>query len=134
MTGGTDMTDRIRHRFGLVLDCADPDRLAPFWSAALDYVVAGAAGAYVALSPRAGNGPKLLLQRVTEPRSGKNRMHLDIDADDIRAEAARLQALGGSIVGTEPCHEHGNTWLVMADPEGNEFCVCDGGRSSRPAA
>jgi len=47
--------------FGLVLDCADPDRLAEFWAAALGYVNVGAAGVYVALYPREGNGPKLLL-------------------------------------------------------------------------
>lgn len=127
------MTDPVRYPFGLVLDCADPDRLASFWSAALRYTVAGAAGSYVALYPLAGRGagPKLLLQRVTEAKAGKNRMHLDIDADDIDAEAARLQALGARLVDREPCHEHGTTWLVMADPEGNEFCVCDGGRGRR---
>ena len=59
-------------RFGLVLDCADPQRLADFWASALDYVDVGTAGAYVALYPRDRPGPKLLLQRVEEPKASKN--------------------------------------------------------------
>ena len=120
-------------RFGLVLDCADPDRLARFWSAALDYVNVGSAGAYIALYPRRGDGPKLLLQRVGEAKTVKNRMHLDIDANDIHAEAGRLAALGARRVTDTITHEHGTTWLRMADPEGNEFCVCDGGHPATDA-
>ena len=119
--------DQTGPRFGLVLDCADPDRLADFWTAALGYVNVGGAGAYVALYPRAGDGPKLLLQRVTEPKAAKNRMHLDIDVTDIHAEAHRLSALGATRVADTPSHEHGTTWILMADPERNEFCICDGG-------
>ena len=113
--------------FGLVLDCVDPDRLAVFWAAALDYVNVGSAGAYVALYPRSGGGPKLLLQRVEDLKSGKNRMHVDIDAADIDAEGARLERLGATRTGDTTTLEHGTRWIVMADPEGNEFCVCDGG-------
>jgi predicted enzyme related to lactoylglutathione lyase len=113
--------------FGLVLDCADPQLLADFWSAALDYVNVGAAGAYVALYPRDRPGPKFLLQRVAEPRVAKNRMHIDIEIPDIHAEVARLVALGATRLSEGPCHEFGSTWIMMADPEGNEFCVCDNG-------
>ena len=121
------MSEQTSPRFGLVLDCADPDKLAAFWTAALDYINVGAAGAYVALYPRAGVGPKLLLQRVNELKTAKNRMHLDIDATDIHAEAHRLSALGATRVTDSPTHEHGSTWILMVDPEGNEFCICDGG-------
>ncbi len=113
--------------FGLVLDCADPDRLAEFWSEALDYANVGSAGVYVALYPREGNGPKLLLQRVTEPKATKNRMHLDIEVPDIDAEADRLSRIGAQRVSDHTCSEHGSTWILMADPEGNEFCICDNG-------
>jgi predicted enzyme related to lactoylglutathione lyase len=113
--------------FGLVLDCADPERLAEFWAPALGYVNVGTAGAYVALFPDGRSGPKLLLQRVAEPKSVKNRMHLDIEVPDIEAEAARLIALGASKVSESAVSEHDTTWFLMADPEGNEFCVCDGG-------
>ncbi len=127
------MTEMAPPRFGLVLDCADPQRLAKFWASALDYVNVGSAGAYVALYPRKGNGPKLLLQRVDEPKQSKNRMHLDIETPDIHAEAARLTALGARPVSENPCSEHGSTWILMTDPEGNEFCICDNGAPANTA-
>jgi predicted enzyme related to lactoylglutathione lyase len=123
----TDVPDRA---IALVLDCADPERLAEFWGPALGYVSLGEAGAYVVLLPDGKPGPKLLLQRVPEPKAVKNRMHLDIETADIAAEAARLEALGARRAQPDELHEHGTTWIVMADPEGNEFCVCDGGAGS----
>ena len=126
------MSDRANHHFGLVLDCADPQRLAEFWEAALDYVNVGAAGSYVALYPRDGNGPKLLLQQVTDAKTTKNRMHIDIDAADIEGEADRLARLGAQRATAASCHEHANSWIVMTDPEGNEFCICDGGNPTDP--
>jgi predicted enzyme related to lactoylglutathione lyase len=122
------MSEQPSPAFGLVLDCADPDRLAAFWGPALGYVNVGRAGSYVALFPDRRPGPKLLLQRVTEPKSTKNRMHLDIEVPDIEAEAERLVALGASKVSETTMSEHGSTWFLMADPEGNEFCVCDAGQ------
>lgn len=116
---------------GLVLDCADPEALAQFWAPALGYVNVGTVGVYVALYPDDRPGPKLLLQRVDEPKAVKNRMHFDIEVADIEAEASRLVALGANRISAGPCAEHGSTWLLMTDPEGNEFCVCDGGQ---PAA
>ena len=115
---------------GLVLDCTDPERLAEFWAPALRYVTLGTAGAYVALFPDGRPGPKLLLQRVAEAKTVKNRMHFDIEVPDIEAEADRLVALGATRVSRGPSREHGSTWLLMADPEGNEFCICDGGQPS----
>ena len=115
---------------GLVLDCADPEALAPFWAAALGYVNLGSAGAYVALLPDGRPGPKLLLQQVPEPKAGKNRMHLDVEVPDIHAEAARLTALGATRLADDVQSEHGMRWILMADPEGNEFCVCDAGAST----
>jgi predicted enzyme related to lactoylglutathione lyase len=113
--------------FGLVLDCSDPSTLADFWAAALGYVTLGAAGTYVLLVAADGNQPKLLLQRVPEAKAVKNRMHLDIVTPDIHSESARLEALGARRVTPETMSEHGSTWVLMEDPEGNEFCVCDGG-------
>jgi predicted enzyme related to lactoylglutathione lyase len=116
-------------QIGLVLDCADPEQLAEFWAPALGYVILGTVGAYVALFPNGRQGPKLLLQRVAEPKAVKNRMHFDIEVADIAAEADRLVALGATRVSEAPRSEHGSTWVLMTDPEGNEFCVCDGGPS-----
>ena len=115
-------------KLGLVLDCADPDRLAEFWSAAIGYTTLGGAGSYVMLVDEAGQQPKLLLQRVSEPKVGKNRMHHDIETPDIEAEATRLVALGATRVSDTTMSEHGTTWILMADPEANEFCVCDAGQ------
>jgi hypothetical protein len=79
------------------------------------------------LYPDGRPGPKLLLQQVPEAKTVKNRMHLDIDATDIEAEAVRLEALGARRVADEQIHEHRTNWILMANPEGNEFCVGDGG-------
>ncbi|MBU6536600.1 VOC family protein [Streptomyces mayonensis] len=70
-----------------------------------------------------GLGRRLLFQRVPEAKTGKNRVHLDVHSADggREAEAARLEALGASVV--RRVKEQGGEWVVMADPEGNEFCV-----------
>jgi len=112
-------------KIGLVLDCSDPEALAEFWSAALGWTSLGAAGNYVALVDPDGVMPALLLQKVPEPKSGKNRMHFDVHTPDIAEEATRLEELGASRLEHEPRTEFGGNWVLMADPEGNEFCVCD---------
>ena len=114
---------------GLVLDCTNPDDLARFWSAALGYTTLGGAGSYVMLVDAGGTRPKLLLQAVPETKAVKNRMHLDIETPDVDGEAARLESLGARRLEAGVRCEHGANWVVMADPEGNEFCVCDGGSS-----
>lgn len=119
---------------GLVLDCADPARLAAFWAPALDYVSFGTVGSYAVLVPNGRPGPKLLLQQVPEPKATKNRMHLDIETPDIETEATRLEALGATRVQDDQIQEHGTTWILMSDPEGNEFCVCDGGANAHDHA
>ncbi len=116
-----------QHSVGLVLDCRDPKVLAPFWAAALGYVELGGVDNYLFLAPDDRQGPNLLLQRVPEPKSAKNRMHFDIHTPDIEREAQRLEGLGAQRLEAAPRSEHGTNWLLMADPEGNEFCVCDGG-------
>ena len=111
----------------LTLDCADPEHLAAFWTEALGYEQVAAVDNFVVLGPAAGTaGPKLALQGVPEPRSAKNRMHLDLWVDDIEAEAARLEELGAKRLRNQPFAEHGLRWIQLADPEGNEFCVGHG--------
>ena len=112
---------------GLVLDCRNPDALARFWSEALGYTTVGGAGHYVMLVDADGVKPKLLLQAVPEAKTAKNRMHLDIETPHVEDEAARLESLGAQRLEAEVRTEHGANWVIMADPEGNEFCVCDGG-------
>jgi predicted enzyme related to lactoylglutathione lyase len=120
----------VMTNLGLVLDCSDPDELAKFWAPALGYTIVGGAGAYVMLLPSEPGPPQMLLQRVPEPKSVKNRMHLDIHVVDIDAEAERLEGLGARRVSSSPYEESGTHWHLMADPEGNELCVCDGGAGS----
>lgn len=113
---------------GLVLDSRDPQALAPFWAAALGYAVIADVDNYVLLMPADGQGPKLLLQKVPEAKAGKNRVHFDIETADIESVAADLEAIGGRRIAPAQT-EHGSRWIVMNDPEGNEFCVCDGGQT-----
>ncbi|MFG2003158.1 VOC family protein [Spirillospora sp. NPDC048911] len=105
----------------ITIDCGDPERLAGFWGALLGRPVAARTGPYVWL--RRENGLALGFQRVTEPKTGKNRVHLDLAAADPAAEQRRIEALGGRRL-TE--YDEGG-FLVMADPEGNEFCVLPAG-------
>lgn len=110
----------------LNLDVNDLDRMEAFWTRALHYQRRGAVGSYRSFVPESGDGPKLILQLVPEPKTVKTRLHLDLDHDagfDIEAEANRLEALGARRL-TGIVEESGGEWIVMADPEGNEFCVC----------
>lgn len=109
----------------IVIDAADPDALRDFWVAAAGYEPFGSAGAYRSATPPAGEtGPKLVFQQVDEPRTrSKNRLHLDIVVgDEVMAEAFESVGLGATKL-TELIEEVGTSWIVMADPEGNEFCL-----------
>jgi len=105
----------------VTIDCADPQQLAEFWAAALGTTVQGSFGEFVILARPASGGPAIILQRVPEPRGGKNRVHVDLTGEPRAAAVERLTALGASVV-----DEHevpGLAWTVLTDPEGNHFCV-----------
>jgi predicted enzyme related to lactoylglutathione lyase len=108
----------------IVIDCADPEALAEFWAEALGYDKVGQFDSYYVLLARTREHPPVLLQRVPEPKIGKARIHFDLRVDDIESEARRLEGLGARRIdigrGVDP------GWIAMADPEGNEFCVCPG--------
>jgi predicted enzyme related to lactoylglutathione lyase len=117
-------------RLEVTLDCADLDSAAVFWQAVLGYAREQVIeGRYVTLS---GDGPVLSLQRVPEPKAGKNRLHLDLLVGDVDGEVARLQALGATVLPPGAREEFGQRWFVLADLEGNEFCVADD-PSARPS-
>jgi predicted enzyme related to lactoylglutathione lyase len=108
----------------LVIDCADLDRSAAFWCSVLGYRPDGpAVGQYLGLFPNDGRGIQLLLQRVDDPKVGKNRLHLDLRTANLEPEISRILAAGGRMVTDEPMTEWGWTWHILADPDGNEFCV-----------
>jgi len=110
----------------LVLDCAEPRRLAEFWCAALDYRDHYTDSKIAVLVPREGMASPLILQGVPEAKVGKNRMHLDIVTDDIEAEIHRLEALGAERIDHGVQSFGGTRWVRMSDPERNEFCVSSG--------
>lgn len=108
----------------LVVDCADLDVAADFWTAALGYVREGPTGeTYLSLVPADGAGIEILLQRVPEAKRAKSRLHLDLRTRDLERETERVVALGAVVVSAEPIVESGWRWHVLADPDGNEFCV-----------
>jgi predicted enzyme related to lactoylglutathione lyase len=109
-------------RMNYVLDCVDADQLADFWSAALGLERHGLGPQYVGLREPGTGRPILLLQQVTEPKQGKNRMHPDLRVTDSATEVARLTGLGATVL-RGPFDDEGHWTTVMADPEGNEFCV-----------
>jgi hypothetical protein len=117
----------------LTIDTADPLRLATFWQAALGWRLDVGNEDEVVLEPPEGSAedgvaPDLLFLRVPETKSGKNRLHLDLRPADQAAEVARLEGLGArrADVGQGP----DVSWVVLADPDGNEFCVL---RALKPA-
>ncbi len=106
-------------RVEICIDCADPERLVPFWLAALDYEP-DPADARQLRDPH-GRNPSLWFQRVPEAKTVKNRVHLDPYFADRAAAATRrdeLVALGGT------ASQEFDDFFLMADPEGNEFCLC----------
>jgi catechol 2,3-dioxygenase-like lactoylglutathione lyase family enzyme len=137
----------------VVIDCADPAQLAGFWAEALGYKLQDPPSGFdswpafltsvgvpesewnsaSAVVDPDGAGPRIYLQRVPEPKAGKNRLHLDLNVggghdvpieareDKLAESVERLTKLGASLV--ESREQHGEFWIVMQDPEGNEFCL-----------
>jgi hypothetical protein len=111
-------------RLEIGIDCPDPDALAPFWCVALGYRRgAGDGYPYVDLVAPAPGLPVVFLQRVPEPKRGKNRVHLDLYVADPAAVIADLEERGATRVGPWVGAAF-DGFQVMADPAGNEFCVC----------
>jgi hypothetical protein len=137
----------------IVIDSADPAKLAEFWALALDYTIQEPPEGFdtwpdflrsqgvpeeswndaaAAVDPDRV-GPRIYIQRVPEPKAGKNRLHMDINAGGppgtplderamrVRATVDTLLTAGATVV--EEREQRGQRWVVMQDPEGNEFCV-----------
>lgn len=133
----------------VTFDSSDPHALSRFWAGLLRYEIEDghdlvtqlladnviarsdvvevdgrlAFADAVALRDPAGTGPRLYIQRVPEPKSAKNRMHLDVpvEPDQLEREVERGVSLGASLVRYDS--HPGHRWAVMQDPEGNEFCL-----------
>lgn len=139
--------------FQVTIDCADPDRLAHFWAEALGYVIQPPPAGFEswidflkaqsvpealwnsasAIVDPAGSGTRIFFQQVPEPKSIKNRVHLDVNVgggldaapDEKRGRVAaavdHLISKGATQIGEH--EERGEHWVIMKDPEGNEFCL-----------
>jgi Glyoxalase-like domain len=103
------------------LDCVDPLRMSAFWAAALGQPVADEANEFFAKILPWNGGPSYFFIKVPEEKTAKNRLHLDLSADDRGVEVDRLISLGAVQVAEKD--EWDVQWTVMNDPEGNEFCV-----------
>ena len=110
----------------LVLDAHDPDLLARFWCTVLGYVELDRDGSIEIGPPEAGFGgpqPTIVFDRTDEPKSGKLRLHIDVNATD-RDQEAELDRLLAAGARRADIGQTGNeSWHVLADPEGNEFCL-----------
>lgn len=135
-----------------MFDCANPERLAEFWAEAAHYKVQDPPEGYAswedwlrehgipeeewnsasAIVDPEGIGPRIYFQRVPEPKTGKNRVHLDVNQATretppeerrrlVDAEVERLKSLGATELYRG--EQYGEYWVTMADPEGNEFCL-----------
>ena len=121
--------DAMGLRIGaLIVDSQDPGRLARFWAEALDWVISQDEDPEWVVEPPEGSREDcvvadLLFIKVPEPKTSKNRLHLDLRPEHQFTEVARLEGLGASRVDVGQGND--KTWVVMADPEGNEFCIQD---------
>lgn len=107
--------------YSVTMDCADPGALARFWAEVLDYEVTFEEdGEEVVIEPKEGKGDALLFAKSPDEKVVKNRMHLDLNPTDQKAEVERVKALGAREVDIGQANV---PWIVLADPEGNEFCI-----------
>jgi len=110
----------------LTVDAQDPSTIARFWADVLGWRITHEEPHEVVLEPPAGSRedglvPDILFVRVPETKSIKNRVHLDLRPDDQKTEVARVEALGAKRVNVGQTDDV--SWVVLADPEGNEFCI-----------
>ena len=104
----------------VIIDSSDPEALGRWWASALGWVIVNGDPEEFEIRPAPDQIPGLLFARVTEPKTIKNRLHLDLRPVDQQAEVSRLIDLGATYADVGQGNE---TWVVLADPEGNEFCV-----------
>jgi predicted enzyme related to lactoylglutathione lyase len=107
----------------IVVDCLDPEAMSRFWTQAAGWPVINSDGHLIALRSASGEGPFLELLTSAEPKRVKNRIHLDVapfTSGDQTAEVSRLQKAGAKPANVGQGDE---SWIVLADPDGQEFCV-----------
>jgi hypothetical protein len=105
------------------IDCQNPKLLSEFWAEAINYTAQweGDGEDEVVLLREDGTGPIVMLVKSRDLKQGKNRMHFDLRPSDLDTEVQRLETLGAKRIDIGQGDDV--PWIVMADPEGNEFCV-----------
>jgi predicted enzyme related to lactoylglutathione lyase len=106
--------------YTVTVDSADPKRLAEFWAALLDFKITFEDDEEVVIEPHDEARPALLFGRSPDDKTVKNRIHFDLNPDDQAAEVERAKELGATEV---DIGQKDVSWVVLADPEGNEFCI-----------
>lgn len=109
---------------GITIDCTDPARMASFWSELLGRAVTDehCGPGWATVGSRLDDQPRLTFQAVPEPKSAKVRLLLDVQVDDIERARRQVEGLGGRWTGERHDYDEGVV-VVMADPEGHEFCL-----------
>lgn len=106
----------------IVVNTTNVDTLADFWSALLELEIAHRSGEwFLVLQPQQEHGVSLAFQKVDDPTEGRRRLHVDLDVPDLDEAEQRVTVLGGKRVEEHTIGDF--TWRVMADPDGNEFCM-----------
>ena len=111
--------------YEVVIDCADPGPLARFWAEATGYEFEYEDDGWASIAGEGERRIRIGFQKVPEGKVVKNRVHVDLSASDIEAEAERIEALGARRLWTSD--DSDDPFIVLADPEGNEFCVVTAG-------
>jgi predicted enzyme related to lactoylglutathione lyase len=104
----------------VTFDCVDPGKAATWWAAQFGGDAQEVMPGEFVIVTRP-EGPRLGFQKVPEPTPGKNRVHLDFHSDDVEGEVSRLVAAGATETGRHSIGDFG--WVVLADPDGNAFCI-----------
>ena len=105
----------------VVIDAHDPSALARFWAAVLDWKITLEEPDEVVVAKDESRYPEIIFTPVSEAKTVKNRLHIDLAPDDRDAEVTRILDLGATRADVGQTGDE--TWVVLADPEGNEFCV-----------
>ena len=116
----TEQAEGIGAFYGIVVDVNDLEKAGRFWSRVLGKEILFKDEKYLRLGKR-GERPIIMLQKVPEKHNEKNRVHIDLDVTDLEEAVDRVLGLGGSKI--RQVREYGFEWVVMADPDGNEFCL-----------
>lgn len=112
------------HVHAVMINTADPHRLAHFWGSLLGVEIGTDLGDYIWLRSTHKGGVSMAFQKVTRPLAGHSETHVDLSVDDLDDAQRLIEELGGALVARHAIGDF--TWRIMHDPDGNEFCIVPG--------